>query len=152
MWTMQNTYVSGFSGTGTTTRWRLVKKVGSVESYGADSNNTGGQYFVGGNTYSNNNAMIGIEYEKTSGTTWTLRPFGWTVSSSAGAYADSFCLAAMEVPYGAFGTVADHGYIRSAETMIVDEGADGVLDTVNIAWDRSGQFVEILNVFVTKLS
>lgn len=152
MWTMQTTYVSGFGGTGATTRYRLVKKVGAVESYGADSNNTAGQNFGGGSTFANNNGLIGLEYEKTSGTTWTLRPFCWTASTTGNNFSDAFCLQAMEVPYGSFNTVSEHNYVRTAETMTVDEGTDGVLDAVNIAWNRSGQYVEILNVFVTRLS
>lgn len=151
MWNMQTTYASGFSGTGASTRHRLIQKVGSVESYGADSNNTAGQNAMGGSTYSNNNCFYGLEYEKTSGTTWTLRPFCLTASVGTYALGPEVAIAACEVPYGAFGTVSGHGYIRSAETLTIDEGANGVLDTVNVAWDRSGQYVEILGLYAAIL-
>lgn len=150
-WTFNSGYVSSGATTGATGRWQLMKRVGAVESYGADSNNTIALYFQGGSTFVNQHMCMGVEYEKTSGTTWTLRPWAMTANTSVYVSSESEFLTLMEVQYGQMATAANHGYYRTAETLTVDEGADGTLDSINVSWDRSAQTIELLGVGVTRL-
>lgn len=130
-------------------RAQLMKRVGAVESYGAASNNTITLYLQGGSGFTNQHAFFGLEYEKTAGTTWTLRPCAMTVNTSVYTMTETEFLSVMEVGYNALS--GNHGYFRAAETITVDEGADGVLDSINLSWDRTAQTIEILGLGVTRL-
>lgn len=137
---------------GASGRVRLLKKEGTTETLGTDSNNTvGAGQFLGGSTLSNNNSLIILEIEKTSGTTWTFR-IGGSNSITTGTVSDDLALQVAEQAWNSFTlTSPAHVYWRPQETQTIDEGANGVMNAVNISWDRTDPVIDILNVFVCRL-
>jgi hypothetical protein len=146
-WTATTTNITPMS-TSASTRLRLMKKVATTESYGTDSNNASGAYFLGGTTSANLNSFCGLEVEKTSGTTWTFRPI--FSQASTGTITEATVLQVMEQPFNAF-SLTSHAYVRAQETLTVDEATNGAMTAVNVSWDRSDPVIDLLGIYVTKL-
>lgn len=147
-WTIQTAYFSAWASTLSTGRHRFIQKVGASQTTVLDSNNT-----AGGNLYrasAGSSLLHGFEVEKTSGTTWTMRPFMDTSSATSNVMTRYDIHNLVTAPWNGI-NFDGHAYYRSDETATVDEATNGVLDSVNIYYDKTST-IEVFELFAYKLS
>ena len=94
--------------------------------------------------------LHGFEVEKTSGTTWTMRPFTNTSSSATNPMLRATVLNLVTAPWDSIASDG-HAYYRSAETATVDEVTNGELNAVNLYYDHTST-IEVFGLFVYKLA
>lgn len=123
--------------------WVPAKRVGSTTTKGATF--YGSALIMFDATTANRSAKF-VDIEKGS-PNYTLNIFGREQNAASDVSPEQF-LAQAEL---ATPTITNHS-LRTAQTIAVNEGTDGVLDHVCVAWDRSAPNIEISDIALIKLA
>lgn len=120
-----------------------AKRVGSTTTTGTTFFT--GNFIVFDATTANRSARY-VDIQKGS-PNYTLNIFGRDQNAASDvSQAQFIAQSALTTP-----AITNHS-LRTAQTIAVNEGTDGTLDHVCIAWDRSGPVIEISDLLLVKLA